>query len=91
MDLAGYDWAPKGVDLLTKKEGRLKRQVKDTKGYLWEWGARKFAEHLAGGPKPLFAPRHAAHVVEIIESVKLSQKEGRRIELHSTFDWPVTT
>jgi len=91
MELAGYDWAPKGVELLTKKDGRLDRQAKDTKGYLWQWGARKFAEHLAGGPKPSFVPEHAAHVVDIIESVKRSQKDGRRIELRSKFDWPVAT
>ena len=29
--------------------------------------------------------------VGVIESVKRSQKEGRRIELRSTFDWPVST
>ena len=91
MELAGYDWAPKGVELLTRADGRLDLQATDTEDYVWEWGARKFAEHLAGGPKPLFAPQHAAHVVDIIESVKLSQKEGRRVEVNSTFDWPVAT
>lgn len=89
MYLAGYDWAPHGVDMITSKDGRLGRQASDRQDYVWQFGARKMAEHLAGGPKPRFTPEHAMHVVEIMEAVKRSQAEGKRITLVSTFDWPV--
>jgi predicted dehydrogenase len=47
------------------------------------------AECLATGKEPLFTPEHALHVVEIIVAARQSQQTGRRIDLHSTFKWPI--
>jgi hypothetical protein len=50
------------------------------------------AEFLATGKnKLLFSPEHALHIVEIMIAARESQKTGRRIELESTFTWPIVT
>jgi len=89
MQLAGYDWAPHGVDLATHNEPRLKRYEVDRAGYAWESGASLAAECLATGRELLMTPQHALHVVEIINAARASQETGRRIELTSKFTWPV--
>jgi predicted dehydrogenase len=89
MSLAGYDWAPHGVDLATRESGGFKRYADEPHDYLWENGASLAAECLASGKEPLFTPEHALHVVEIMEAAVQSQETGRRIPIQSTFRWPV--
>jgi len=87
MHLAGYDWAPHGVDLATRDTGgRLTRFAKESQGYVWECGAVKMAEFLATGKRPPFTLDHAAHVAEVIAAAHQSQASGKRIEIQSTFE-----
>ena len=65
------------------------RYAEDAAGYVWQQGASQVAECLVTGKEPLFTPEHALHVVEIIVAARESQRTGRRIELQSTFRWPV--
>ena len=48
-------------------------------------------ESLVTGKELLVRPEHALHVVEIMVAARQSQRTGRRIELTSTFKWPVIT
>jgi predicted dehydrogenase len=91
MQLAGYDWGPHAVDLSTQKEPRFKRYADATHGYVWQGGASLAAECLATGKEPRVTPEHALHVVEIITAARRSSATGRRVELTSTFPWPVVT
>jgi predicted dehydrogenase len=89
MGLVGYDWEPLGVDLATDKTPAYERHVTDADGYVWQQGASLVAECLATGKEPLFTPEHALHVVEIMTAARESQQTGRRIDLRSTFKWPI--
>jgi predicted dehydrogenase len=89
MGLVGYDWEPLGVDLATQDKPENDRQVVDSQGYMWQQGASMVAECLATGKEPLFTPEHSLHIVEIIVAARESQQIGRRIDLHSTFNWPI--
>ncbi len=89
MGLVGYDWEPLGVDVSTDKSPDHMRHSTDAQGYVWPQGASLVAECLATGKEPLFTPEHALHVVEIICAARESQSTGRRIDLKSTFKWPV--
>jgi predicted dehydrogenase len=89
MGLVGYDWEPVGVDLGKKEQPEFERHATDSAGYVWQQGASRVAECLATGKEPLFTPEHSLHVVEIIVAARKSQRTGRRIELLSTFQWPV--
>jgi len=89
MGLVGYDWAPLGVDLATKKEPTLQRHVTDAQGYIWQQGAALAAECLVTGKELLVTPEQALHVLEIITAARESSATGRRIALTSTFRWPI--
>jgi predicted dehydrogenase len=89
MGLVGYDWEPLGVDLATDDKPQSERHVEDAADYVWQHGASLVCETLATGKEHLFTPEHALHVVEIIIAARESQRTGRRIELESTFKWPV--
>jgi predicted dehydrogenase len=89
MGLVGYDWDPHGVDLATSADPAIHRHVADKGDFVWQMGASLAAESLATGKKFLVTPEHALHVLEIIQATRESQETGRRIELASTFRWPV--
>jgi predicted dehydrogenase len=91
MGLVGYDWAPLGVDLATKGSPKIERHVTDPQGYIWQQGAALAAECLVTGKELLVTPEHALHVLEVITAARESSATGRRVELSSTFRWPVVT
>lgn len=89
MGLVGYDWAPRGVDLATVQEPKLARHATEAQGYVWQQGAALAAESLATGSKLLVTPEHALHVLEIITAARESAATGRRVEVKSSFAWPI--
>ncbi len=89
MGMVGYDWEPFGIDLATMEKPTFDRHATESAGYQWQQGASLVAECLATGKEPLFTPEHALHVVEIIIAARESQQSGRRIDLRSTFKWPI--
>jgi predicted dehydrogenase len=91
MGLVGYDWAPLGVDVATLQQPKMERQVTDAKGYIWQLGGALAAECLSTGRELLVTPEQALHVLEIITGARQSQKTGKRVELTSTFRWPIVS
>lgn len=89
LGMVGYDWMPLGVDFATDESPNNKRFVTDAEGYVWQQGASMVAECLATGKETLVTPEHALHVVDIMCAARESQATGRRIDLSSTFKWPV--
>ena len=91
LGLVGYDWEPLDVDLATASAPNFKRQATDRGDYRWQQGASLVAECLVTGKEPLFTAEHALHVVEIICAARQSQETGKRIDLKSSFKWPVVS
>jgi predicted dehydrogenase len=89
LELVGYDWAPHGVDIATTDQPAPKRVCTDTQGWVWEQGAAVVAECLATGKEPPITAEHALHIVEIIEAARASGESGGRVELQSSFKWPL--
>jgi predicted dehydrogenase len=90
LAMAGYDWAPHGVDLSTRDGGPTFQRIADgPNDYVWQNGASLVAECLATGKEPPFTPEHALHVLEIMQAALTSQQTGRRIDLATTFPWPI--
>ena len=89
MSLAGYDWAPHGVDMATHDNEKTERFIPDPGTYVWQEGASVIAESMITGKEPLIAVEHALHVLEVIEATRLSGSTGKKIKLQSTFKWPV--
>ncbi len=91
MGLVGYDWAPLAVDLATKDAPDIVRHCTEPNDYVWQQGASLVAECLATGKETLFQPEHSIHVLDIICAARESQKSGRRIDLTTTFKWPIVS
>jgi predicted dehydrogenase len=89
MCLIGYDWAPFGVDLATVEDEKGKRYQADPKEYVWEQGASVVSEALVKKTEPLINAEHALHVLEVIEAARESSASGKKINLQSTFPWPI--
>lgn len=89
MGLVGYDWAPFGVDMATSDAEKPVRYVEDPGTYVWQQGASVISEAMVNGTEPLIAAEHALHVLEIIEAARASGMNGHKIQLQSTFKWPV--
>lgn len=89
MGLVGYDWAPFGVDLATTDHEEPQRFVPDPGEYVWQQGASVISEAMVKQIEPLIAVEHALHVLEIIEAARESGAKGKKIELESTFKYPV--
>jgi predicted dehydrogenase len=47
------------------------------------------AECPATGKEPLITAEHALHIVEILKAARASGENGRRVELQSSFKWPL--
>ncbi|RYY55889.1 MAG: Gfo/Idh/MocA family oxidoreductase [Chitinophagaceae bacterium] len=91
MRLVGYDWESNGVYLDNSWTEPPVLHVKDSKGYQWQEGATKVAGALATGVSPRINALHALHVLEIIEAARASSDTGRKIQLESSFPWPMIT
>ncbi|MFN0134689.1 MAG: hypothetical protein ACKVS9_01060 [Phycisphaerae bacterium] len=89
MHLVGYDWRPKGVNLVTAEQPNSVRHATDAQGYVWQQGSTHMCECLSTGATTLITPEHALHVIEIMEAARQSQQTGRRSELTTSFQWPV--
>jgi predicted dehydrogenase len=89
MALIGYDWAPFGVDLATGENEKGERFVKDPQTYVWQQGASVISEALVTGKEPYINVEHALHVLEIIEASRESGASGKKVNLTSTFKWPL--
>lgn len=89
MGLVGYDWAPFGVDLATADKEKPERFVPDPKDYVWQQGASVISQSLVEQTEPLINVEHALHVLEVIEATRASGQTGKKVDLVSTFKWPI--
>ncbi len=89
MGLAGYDWAPHGVDMVTHDHETSQRFVPDPGKYVWQEGATVIAESMVKDIEPRIAAEHALHVLEVIEATRASSATGKKIMLQSKFKWPM--
>ena len=65
--------------------------AEDQAGYTWYCGGSYLARCLAEGEEALMTPEHAYHCLEVILAGFESAENGRRIEIQSTFPWPIVT
>lgn len=89
MHLQGWDWGPAGVDIADHDEPILRTESKKPGDYHWVGGASYVAKCLLTGEKSLIQPEHAVHVLEVMNACHESQRTGKRVEVKSTFKWPI--
>lgn len=94
LTMGGYAWEPEEVSLYrgdrVKAPGRWETDLPgEQEPYVWQSGATYIAECLAKGEKPLLSGEHAVHVLEVMLAAKRSAQTGQRIQIASTFSWPL--
>lgn len=93
MTMGGYDWAPRDVTVYvgdqSKTAGKWEVRCNEMEDYAWQGGATYIAECLAKGEKPLLSGEHALHVLEVMQATLKSAETGQRIQIASTFPWPL--
>jgi predicted dehydrogenase len=89
MNLLGWDWAPKGVEIRLECESAWQTRCTAAQHYTWEAGAACAVEQLISDTAGLMTAEHALHVVEIMEAARESATTGRRIPIESSFGWPL--
>ena len=89
MRLIGYDWETYGVYLDDSWGKPATLYESETGGYQWQEGATKVGESIVKNIEPRINVEHALHVLEIIEASRKSSDNGKRIELSSSFRWPM--
>jgi predicted dehydrogenase len=89
MRLIGYDWEPLGVYLDTSWTEPAQLLQENAEGYEWQEGATKVAESIVKAIEPRIVAEHALHVLEIIEAARASSASGKKIQLQSSFKWPM--
>jgi len=88
-NLLGYDWAPRGVEVRVAGSPDWQKRCLDSNGYSWETGASYIARCLAIGEAPLMTGEHALHVLEVMVGALQSAASGRRVDVSTTFPWPI--
>ena len=88
INMLGWDWHPKGVEVWDTEVGAWKVICEDQKGYNWNQGGSYLARCLATGEKPLMTAEHAFHVLEVMLAAQKSAETGERVAVHSHFPAP---
>lgn len=87
ITMKGEDWDPRGYRLWRNQDGFW--QDHDTRGR-WPWtdGVRDLIQAIQQGRKPVNAPEHAYHVLEIMVKSMESGRTGQALPIISTFTPP---
>jgi predicted dehydrogenase len=90
LNLLGFDWGPRGVEILGLDGKIVDTRCRDDGGYKWESGAARIAEFLATEEGRPMCIDHALHVVDVMAAARESASSGRAISTRSTFQWPIS-
>jgi predicted dehydrogenase len=85
----GYDWNPHGIEVRVAGGETWQTRATDQEGFAYHRGASYIAACMAEGRSPLMTVEHAYHTLEILLGAHGSARTGRRVEIRSTFPWPV--
>lgn len=88
-NLLGWDWHPRGVEIWREDRQEWEVMEQDQQGYSWERGASYLVDCFTTGKTPLITGEHAFHVLDVMLAAHESAAHGRKIEVTSTFPWPL--
>ncbi|MFM7520467.1 MAG: Gfo/Idh/MocA family protein [Planctomycetota bacterium] len=88
MQMLGDDWDPDGYELFANDAGCWQVFKETQPDWPWTDGLNHLVECVRSGAPPLVTPHHARHVLEIMLKARQSGREGRAVELETTFALP---
>ncbi|MBI3413860.1 MAG: Gfo/Idh/MocA family oxidoreductase [Verrucomicrobia bacterium] len=88
IQMLGDDWDPDGYELWQNSAGAWQVFKETTPDWPWADGLRHLVECVHARQRPLVTPEHALHVLEIMLKAQQAGREGRTLELETTFTPP---
>ncbi len=87
LNMLSDDWDPRGYKLWRNKDGFWQDHTSRAK---WNWtdGVRDIIQAVQEGRKPVNAPEHAYHVLEVMVKSMESGRTGQALPIVSTFTPP---
>ncbi|MGW6401556.1 Gfo/Idh/MocA family protein [Streptomyces sp. NPDC055134] len=85
MQMLGDDWAPDGFEQWTNARGSWEIVGETDTQWPWTDGLRHLVDCVENGTRTVTRPEHAFHALEVMLAAQRSAKEGRVVEIHSTF------
>ena len=89
IQMLGDDWDPDGYELWQNAAGCWQVFKETDPDWIWSDGLRHFVECIRNDTPPLVTPEHALHVLEIMLKAQQAGREGRTLEIESTFEPPM--
>jgi len=88
IQMLGDDWDPDGYELFENSVGAWKIFKETAPDWPWTDGLRHLVECIVGKTKPLVKPDYSLHVLEIMLKAQQSSREGRAMDIETTFTLP---
>jgi predicted dehydrogenase len=89
IQMLGDDWDPDGYELFQNSTGCWQVFKETTPDWSWTDGLNHLIDCAGTGVKPLVTPEQALHVLEIMLKAQQAGREGRTLDLESTFTPPM--
>jgi len=89
IQMLGDDWDPDGYELWQNSAGAWQLFRETAPDWTWTDGLNHLVECIRRAAQPLVTPEHARHVLEIMLKAQQSGREGRALNIESTFTPPV--
>jgi predicted dehydrogenase len=89
LQLLGQDWNPHGYELWQNSVGAWQTFDETDPDWPWTDGLHHMVACILSGARPTITPEHGYHALEIAIRAKDSGREGRAIDLASSFAPPV--
>jgi predicted dehydrogenase len=88
IQMLGDDWDPDGYELWRNDAGCWQVFKETAPEWPWTDGLRHLVECLHAGATPQVTASHARHVLEIMLKAQQSAREGRTLDLETSFSLP---
>jgi predicted dehydrogenase len=85
LQLMGDDWAPEGFEQWRNVHGAWEVFPETDPTWPWTDGLRHLVDAVESGRPTVTTPEHAYHALEVMLAAMRSSREGRAIEIESTF------
>ena len=88
IQMLGDDWDPDGYELWQNDVGAWQLYKETDPDWPWGDGLRHLVECIQRGERPIIAPEHAFHVLEVMLKARESSARGCALPIESTFTAP---
>ena len=85
IQMLGDDWGPEGYELWQNRVGAWQTYYETDPQWRWTAGLPHLIDCVRKKQRPLVTPEHAYHVLEIMLAARASGRDGRALDIKSTF------